>query len=1072
MLGRFAVWQGNREITRFRTQKTASLLAYLALNASRPLPRVVLTEIFWPDNTQEAARANLSVAVSALRHQLEPPGVPRGAVLIADNTQVSLNLLSYTSDVDDFESLLQEAHSTTEPQQRVGLFKRALDLYGGDLLPGHYEEWVLTERDRLQEVYRQALGQVIKAYAENRQLEQALEYAHRLVQADPLREESYRQLMRLYAALGRPGEALSHYQELERLLHQQLQATPSSATRALAEQLQQVAPQPRKAREARAADIPAHADIAAVAADLPGTKRAALKVPLQFTRFYGREEAIAHLIHTLSVPQEASESGKTVSSVSGSRLVTLTGPGGTGKTRLSIELAGRLKESFAGGIWFVALADLNDPLLVGEAIHDVLELPPHAQSPALEQVCDYLDGLEQPCLLILDNFEQIASGGASVVWTLLQRVALLSCLVTSRQPLSLPGERDIPVQPLPTPTSGESAPASSLLTTHLLTYPSVALFVDRAQAARPVFQITPRNAEAITLLCQKLEGIPLAIELAAARVKTLTPAQMLERLSERFELLASKKNGREERHRSLWAAIDWSYHLLARDLQQFFARLSVFRGGWSLEAAEAVCEEPLALDYLTLLRAHSLILAEEGTEAIRFRMLETIRDFAGEMPTRKDQAELKDRHRDYFLTLAETAEKTLQGAEQGYWLQRLEQEHDNLRTALQRCLEEEGGDAVKGLRFASSLWRFWYHRGHWSEGRAYSERALAQKGAQERTKWRAKALYAAACIAQNMGDTDTAQAWHEQALAISREIGDRQGMAGSFSGLGGIAFFRGDLEAAQALFTQSLQLHRELGDKPEVANLLLGLAGIRKGQGDWEEAQSLFEESLALHREVGNQAGEAQCLNALGNLVQDQGRYQEARSLFEQSLNLNRALEDRRGIAASLVNLGNVATDLQDAGAAHAYYEESLALNRELGARYGVAIVLVNLGLFVYKQGDHADARDYLMECMKLSQSIDAKGVATYALEELAALVTAQGQAEQAVRLYGAATALHEAIPYSRPEHLEELDRALKALRTDMGEKAFKAAWDAGLALTFEQAIASALVDSSDIHSNLERDPM
>src|SRR5579871_4633841 len=487
MLGRFAVWQGSREITRFRTQKTASLLAYLALYPDRSHSRQTLIELFWPENTPDAARANLSVALSALRRQLEPPGVAAGSVLIADLQQVRLNPLAFTSDVQDFENLLQEAHTAADPQKRLDCLKSAIDLYQGDLLPGHYEEWALGQRDRLPEAYRQALSQVIQALAQARQLEAALVYARRLVQADPLREESYRQLMQLYKALGRAGEALACYEELERLLRQQLQATPSSATRALADQLRQMA-EPARKREARAADKASEESTASLT---PGGQRAAFKVPLQFTRFYGREEALSDLIQLLSRPQQSCEQAEPLPAVPGSRLMTLTGPGGTGKTRLSIELAGKMKEVFAGGIWFVSLAEVSDPLLIGEALRDALELPRKTQPAALEQVLAYLNSLEAPCLLILDNFEQITAGGASVVWTLLQRVALLHCLVTSRQTLSLPGEREIPLSPLPVPHQDKKVIAGSLLTTHLLSYASVALFVDRAQTALPVFQITP-----------------------------------------------------------------------------------------------------------------------------------------------------------------------------------------------------------------------------------------------------------------------------------------------------------------------------------------------------------------------------------------------------------------------------------------------------------------------------------------------------------------------------------------------------------------------------------------------------
>ena len=437
------------------------------------------------------------------------------------------------------------------------------------------------------------------------------------------------------------------------------------------------------------------------------------------------------------------------------------------------------------------------------------------------------------------------------------------------------------------------------------------------------------------------------------------------------------------------------------------------------------------------------------------------REYAEEKLTPEECISLKDRHRDYFLTLAE-AEEVFFSPQQKSWLDRLQQEHDNLRAALEHCLEEDGRDAAKALRLVAGLVHFWHHRGHWSEGRAYCERALAQPGAQERTKWRARALYAAAYIALDQGDADSAQARDEEALAISREIGDRQGIPGPLSHLGRLAQTQGDQDKAQALHTESLRLCRELGDQSGVASSLISLGWLRAAQGDREEAKSLFEESLAISREAGNQALEAFSLNMLGNLIFEQGRYEEARPLYEQALLLNRDLDDKRGMAASLDNLGNAAANLQDATAARAYYEESLFLNRELGNRSGVVVVLVNLGNFACDQGDYAAARDYLGECLKLCQQLKAKFFATAALDSMAILYKAQGQAERAVRCFAAAQALNDAISYSRPPlEQEKLDRALESLRSTLGEEAFAFAWEQGRAMTFDQAIVAALEDES-----------
>lgn len=547
MLGGLVVRQRSRDIRRFRTQKTASLLAYLAFYKRRSHSRDVLVEMFWPDSTLEAARSNLSVAPSALRRQLEGPGITSGAILVADHSQVHLNPDAYTSDVEESDQLVHDAQLETDADKRIALQIAALELYHGELLPGFYEDWVLAERDRLRDAYVSTLGRVVKGLGESREYEQAIEFSHRMLQADPLREDAYNNLMRLYLAVGRPIDALNQYKALASILQKELQTIPSAPLRDLAEKLRLAAPSQRQSIDPREPE--SHPSEAAphTRRTSPGAQKSTVRLPFQFTRFFSREVEMARLAELLETK---------------TRLITLTGPGGTGKTRLSVEVAWRAREEFPGGVWFVPLAELIDPLRVGGALRDVLELPRQSQSPALDQVIDFLNDRVNACLLILDNFEQIAAGGAPVVWTLLNRVPLLQCLVNSRQPLSLPGELEIPVLPLPTPAMDAPASSQALLPAQLLAYPSVALFVDRAQSVRSEFQITPRNTEAIAAICEKLEGIPLAIEPAAARARVLTPSQMLERLAKRFELLASRHADEGERHRSLWAAIDWSYHLL------------------------------------------------------------------------------------------------------------------------------------------------------------------------------------------------------------------------------------------------------------------------------------------------------------------------------------------------------------------------------------------------------------------------------------------------------------------------------------------------------------------------------
>ena len=1011
MLGRFRVLQDSREITRFRTQKTAALLAYLALYRSRSHPREVLIERFWPDSTLEAARSNLSVALNALRRQLEPPGVPAGAVVIANHAQVRLNPMAFTTDVDDFEQALGTAQLETDAERRVNSWRRSVDQYAGDLMPGFYEEWVLAERERLRDAYRGALRQVVKEYAETRQFEEAILYAHRMAQADPLREESVRNLMRLYVAVGRPADALYQYQELERLLQQELQVAPSSATRELAEQLRDTDLKRRTTGEARAADSPPKDPAGVPQAPMPDRQRPPLRLPLQFTRYFGREAEIAHLVDALILPPEVLTSEPSTPYGQHSRLLTLTGPGGTGKTRLSIEVAGRVKESFPGGIWFVPLAELVDHRLLGETLRDTLGLPRQTQGPALDQVSTFLKEREGTSLLILDNFEQITAGGAPVVWTLMNRVGALRCLVTSRQPLSLPGEQEIPVSPLPTPVWEPQAPPETLLPTHLLGYASVALFVDRAQAARPEFQITPRNAEAIAAICEKLEGLPLALELAAARAKALTPAQILERLSARFELLASRQTDKGERHRSLWAAIDWSYHLLSPGLQRLFARLSVFRGGWSLEAAQAVCQETGALEYLSQLRSHSLILAEESSAEIRFGMLEAIREFAAEQLESEEREGTERHHAEFFRQIVTGG--PLESFEQAAQFQRFEEDLDNLRAVLAWSLEERH-DLSIGLHTAGELHLFWQVRGHLSEGRRWYTRLLERAG-ETPTLELCRSLYGAGALASLQGDFQAAHPLLERCKEVARALENEAILLDAYNEMGTMAYRQGDYTQARAQYEKSLALARAQESQKGVAGALGNLANVAQSAGDFSPSQTLNEESLEIWREIGDRYGEARTLHNLGNLAHSQGEFAEARAYYGQSLEITRVLGDRFSISYSLLNIALVEIDQTNYADAAAYARESLALARELNARMNLVDIL----------------------------------------EVLIGLVREIGELEIAARMYGALERIREEMNFPLAWlDLEEYERLQTALRDSLGTAIYEAAKTEGRALSLEQALA------------------
>jgi len=999
---------GEWTLSRFPTAKTGALLAYLAYYPDRTHSRETLAEMFWPDRDPTAARNSLRQALAALRRLMEPPGVPSGSVLVAGRTTIRIQPEAIVTDIAEFEAALQAAAQTTEESERRNRLAHAVALYRGPLLAGSYEEWVLPEQERLAALYLRAARRLTALWVRAGDLGQAIACARLAVQADWLREKAHYDLMRLYVAAGDPAAAWRQYQEMERVLREQLGAQPSEPTRALAAQIRPAA---------GATSLPvdsAPAPALPVEANRPSTLNPrtfvptpfspasdpSARLPLPLTRFFGREEELARLQEMLQ---------PFPSLIGSPRLTTLAGPGGTGKTRLVIELARRLTAQFVGAITFIDLSDLMDAHLLADTIAEALRLPRSTGSDPLDRVVEALS--RQPSLLILDNFEQIAAEGAPLVQALLKRVPTLTCLVTSRRCLNLPGEQEFPVQPLPTPERPGTPE-------RLLEFASVQLFADRARAARPDFQVTARTAAAVAALCHRLEGLPLAIELAAAWSRTLTPAQLLARLSRRFDMLVSRKQGGSARHQTLRAAIDWSFSRLPSDLQTLFARLSVFRGGWTQDAAKAVCYLPEGKGDggLGQLQECSLIVAEESGTEMRFRMLETLREYAEEQLSAEESAQMRRRHAAYYARLAEEIEASLYGPEMEQSLDRLEAENDNLRAALAWCASPDG-EAETGLRMAAVLWRFWAVRGYFQEGRRWLS-TLLPRCPEATPRLRARALNGAGVLAEQQGDHTTARDFYAQCLAIERSRGHHAGTAAALNNLGNAVYNLGDYETARDLYRESLDLRRDTGDRLGVANTLNNLGLIAQNAADYATARRLYEESLAIKREMEDRSGIAVSLNNLGMLAYDQEEYVHAQALYEESLTISREQGHRRAEAINLNNLANVARCRGEFAQAWSLCEQSLAIKRELGDRWGIA----------------------------------------YSLEAFAALAAAQAQAERATKLFGAAEALRETLSAPlRPSERGDHDRAVDQAQSLLPAETFVSAWTLGRAMTLDQAIASAL---------------
>ncbi|MBX7133492.1 MAG: tetratricopeptide repeat protein [Fimbriimonadaceae bacterium] len=883
LFGSPRIVRGESATTRFRTHKTALLLALLALESGRSHLRDDLIETFWPDTEPSASRNSLSQALSSLRPLL-------GDHLESERDHVRLRG-DLIVDVNEFRRAAKR-----------GDHEAALKHYSGPFMLGFHDDWVLRERDGL----RETLAKLLVGPGST-----DLEIARAWHNRDPASELAAHHRISLAVARGDRDEALTAYAQLERTLRLVGLRPPREITDLLQRE--------------------------------PPDKQDQPTLPQFLAAFVGRDAERRHLAELLA---------PTPSPI----LATLLGVGGTGKTRLALQVANDLLTAYLSRVWFCALADASSEPDVWRSLIRASGSTPSDGDPR-SMVEQRLRG--GPTLVILDNVEHLGpEANIGEIIGYLLRQAGTKVLATSRRRLGLPGEIEVRLPPLRTPSV--TSDANSVLNSE-----SGSLFCQRAQAVRPDFRIDASNARDVAALCVALDGIPLALELAAARAQVLTPAQMLSRLGERLDRFVARHGSAEKRHRTLRETIEWSTRLLSPKAAAFLPRLSVFSGGWTLELAEEVLDEPLALDLLDELTDASLVVSENNGDQMRFRMLETIGLFASERLSQEEAELLRTRHAEVMLRFAEQYEETLATASPEV-LATIETEIENLRASMNHYASIvppmeaghgsqtpstpnpviEAGVEEKSARFVAALWRFWHLRGYIREGREWTVRLLAPGPIL------AAAEHGAGRLAYLQGDYAEAEARYHDAHRLATQAGNSKGIAQSQAGLGSVAYERGHFAEALDLFTKSLTTFRDLDDRPNIGATLNWLGIVTTDLREYDRARTYLEKSYKIRKQIGDRPGIARALTSLGIVRRQQGNLAEAKASYEEALAIHRTIGDRRAEGGCLSNLGFVETRLGNLDLAEHHLGESIEILEQVGDKWGLAAALANLGNLKVAQGD------------------------------------------------------------------------------------------------------------------------
>jgi non-specific serine/threonine protein kinase len=866
LLGKFEV-RHEKKLLSIPSRPAQSLFAYLVLHVGISHRREKLAGLLWPDSLEETARDNLRHALWRVRKALESGSSMR--FLQADDLSISFNPSSdYWLDVQELKGISEEASGDE--------LIAALSQYQGELLPGFYDEWVVSEREHINSVFEHKMARLMaRLQEENRWLE-VLEWAERWIKLGQKPEHAYRALMSAHAAKGDMAKVAATYERCAKSLHE-FGMEPSEQTRSLYEKLK--VGQGNVETETRVS----------LKENRKESRRTNLPVPL--TSFIGREKEVDQILRLV---------GK-------NRLVTLTGSGGVGKTRLAIQAANNLLNKFKDGVWWVDLVGLADPMLVPQAVAQIVDAPGIPNQPLIKTLTEHIRSKQM--LLILDNCEHLISACAQLADQLLGNCQKMKILATSREGLDILGETIWPVPSLSLPE------IQGMYTIKALNkFESIRLFTERSLLVQPKFELTDQNVKAVAQICRRLGGMPLAIELAAARAKMMSVDEIAKRLDDRFDLLTAGNRSALPRHQTLRATIDWSFDLLSETERIVFRRLSVFVGGFTLGAAESITAAgdlaaSLIVELLGNLINKSLVRVEEQSEAAetetRYGMLETIREYAREKLREAGEEDiLRTAHLEFFLNLVEEAGPKLEGPEQKALLDRLESEIDNLRAGIDWAIGSR--QIITALRFASAFPRFWFIRAHHNEGVERLKTILNRPDAMQPTPARLKALNAYLFMLWPSGQLTEIQPRGEEALDLGIQLADHwnSGFALLWLGVGTTA--QGDYPLARSYLERSLEIWRELDEKTYAAWSYVFSGEIAMLQGDLSSAQEFYLQSIPILRASQDYPFLAIPLRRLGQVALSKGDFLEANHFIKESLQHNWTVHDYRGTGACLVALADV----------------------------------------------------------------------------------------------------------------------------------------------------------------------